>query len=255
MSECEVITIDGVPRKLACLPRVSKCGDAPFPTVDDSALIPRSKWVDVAGMSDFVWHFINQGSQGSCTAAGANTLMTVIRRILSLTNVILSQAVVYGLGNNGHDSGMPIDKALSILQKTGTVPVEVVDQYDWDGSRRWPKDWREIAKSYRLLEAQDCPTFDHLVSRIQKGFPGLLGVYWGGGGGHAICATEYVNGKLGGPNTWGKNWNKGWGAHPKRSGFWQLSESDVASGIRNFGAWSGRVVTDPIGDGDIPQPS
>jgi len=238
----------GKVRRLGCFPRVSQVGDWPCVGQPDAPqLISRESWGRYAGkrLDQFAWMVKDQGSQNSCTAASTQGAVMLAREFAGLDRVELSQAVPYGLGNGGRDRGMAIDTALRIMQDTGTVPVKIVKQYDWKGySRRtWPENWRETAKSYRILEAWDCPTHEHLVSAVFRGFPVVFGVYWSLGGGHAIVATGWENGKTRILNSWGEDWGEG--------GFGWLPDSQCERGIESFGGWALRVVTDPTNDGQL----
>ena len=255
MNQPQIITVDGVERTLGCLQRTTKVGDGAFRVFGDPGtpgLIGRSLWpaLSQVPLDPFVWHVINQSNQGSCMpSAGAGAVM-ICRENAGLSRVVLSQASVYGQGNGGSDSGMGIDAGLKLIQEVGFCPVDLIDQYDWQGFRRgtWPAGWKDEAAKYRALEAWDCPTYDHAVSAVLRGFPVVLGVFWEGGGGHAIVMIGWNN-DVGKPkilNSWGKSWGA--------NGIGYLTEPQCKKGIDYFGAWALRVPTDPTNDGDIPQP-
>jgi hypothetical protein len=156
----------------------------------------------------------------------------------------LSQAVPYALCNDGRDSGASIDSILASLTETGTTSVSVIGQYNWKGYRNrgtegpWPDDWRERAKPFRIKEAWDAMSYDHLMSGVQRGFVGILGVYWGyprRTGGHALCVTGCKDGRLEIIHSW------------KGRTFEILNRRQCAQGIEVFGAWLIRSVVHPEG--------
>ena len=231
--------------KAGCLSRTTKAGKSRFRvygTDGTPPVIDRSLWDSIKDPIDpsLVWHIINQANQGSCCAAAGCGIMMLIREIAGLKQVVLSQASLYGQGNGGRDSGMAIDTCLDILMDVGACPVDLIDQYDWQGFRKgtWPDNWKEIAKRFRGLEAWDCPTLDHVVSANKLGFPVLYGAK-----GHAVVRI--------GRNLDINSWDYSWGDNGL--GQW-VSEKVLASEIRGYGAWALRFAIDPIDDGDLPQP-
>jgi len=91
-----------------------------------------------------------------------------------------------------------------------------------------------------------------VATSLLRGQPATLGVSWQGGG-HAICALKLEQRSgvwyLAGPNSWGKNWQTGWGAYgPSLPGWWLLSESQVASNLARYGAYAVAGVTPPERD-------
>jgi len=247
MSDCEIITIDGVPRKLACLPReISKPGDGLFRVFGETdGTPPLMTWdqinaskVDLSGF--FAWHTIDQGRQGSCSgSAGAHEVMG-LREMAGLDRIVISQASLYGPGNGGTDSGMAIDVCLRVLTRQGAMPASIIDPMDWRGYWRksWPDGWRKEARSYMALEAWDCPDLQHALSAVNQGWPVQYGAK-----GHAVIRVANDKDK----NSWGADWGK----YGNGIGVW-TTRKEMEVGIRQYGAWALRVVTDPIGDGDVP---
>jgi hypothetical protein len=177
----------------------------------------------------------------------------LIREMQGLKRIELSQAVPYALVNGGQDSGASIDSILQVLMKTGAPPVSVVSEYDWRGypDRRirkrgcplWPKDWREQSAPYRIVEAGDCPTYQHMLSAIAAGFPTLLGLDWDNQprAGHAMGGVGYYqddDSEL--FNPWGGD--KSFSKHTQRQ---------CERGIQKYGCWYLRVAKDPPNDGDL----
>lgn len=219
------------------LARVTQQGER-FPLADSSILIPRSEWAPVS-LRPYVWHVINQGSQGSCCAAATAGAVMLIREQAGWGRTILSQASLYAQGNGGRDAGMAIDSALDAMREVGMTPIGTIPQYDWQGMRRgtWPKNWKEIAHEYRVVEWDECISTDMVGSILQRRRkPVIVGVFWQGGGGHAIVVTGWRDGAWEILNSWGE-----WGDH----GFGELSEATLQKGIAYFGAWSPRVTDIP----------
>lgn len=231
----ESINVGGVERKLGCLPRTTKIGDGTFPVFSDDFLIDRSDWPNYQNtLRPLAWHIINQGSQGSCCGCASVQAVMICRELAGLDRVALSQAVPYGLGNGGRDSGMGIDTGLRMIQKHGTCPVDVVDPMDWR-QRNWPDNWKEIAAKYRGIEAHDCPSFEHMVSAVLRGWPVVYGAK-----GHAIVL---VNQNLDVANSWGDWKDNGFGV-------W-ATEREIKRGRSTYGAWALCTAVDPVNDGDV----
>jgi len=248
------IIIDGEERKLGCLPRTTNVGDGSFKVFGEPGtpgLIDPKLWpaLSKVPLDPFAWHTIDQSDQSSCCGCATGGGVMISREIAGLDRVVISQASIYGQRkDNRQDAGMSIDEGLKIIQDVGCTGVDTIDQYDWQGFRRktWPDGWRNEAAKYRALEAWDCPTYEHAVSAILRGFPVVFGVFWEGGGGHAITMIGWD----GSPrilNSWGESWGT--------NGIGFLTESQCKRGIEYFGAWALRVATDPTGDGDIPIPT
>ncbi len=232
----------GIERVLGCLPRVSKVGDGTFRVFGDGTPppLPESEWKKYRhiNLKSMHWHTIDQARQGSCLACATVGVGMLERELAGLTQVILSQASIYALGNDGRDQGMAVDRGLEILRDIGACPTSVIDQYDWQGYRRntWPDDWDEQASRYRGIEYWDCQSYEDVVSANCHGF----GVVYGCKG-HAVIRIGWETDL----NSWGPGWgNNGLGRWATRREFEQ--------GIPRYGAWAFRGGTDPTGDGDLP---
>jgi hypothetical protein len=109
-------------------------------------------------------------------------------------------------------------------------------------TRNFPSDWKTVAGQYRVIAGKwlDCPTFDALVSALIDGHPGVMGVNWQDGG-HALCVLLVTeeNGTyyLHGPNSWGLEFDSGWGSDPDRPGWYKLSERQCTA-LSQFGAYA-----------------
>lgn len=259
----EYIQVNGEQRPLGCLPRTCKPGEL-YPIFGEQAersrvrLIPRSEWKPI-DFSHLVPRILDQDGQGACNAFASVQSLHVLRGEAGLPYVELSAGNLYGRINGGADRGSLISDAIQELEKNGVCPAAIVPQLEWRPSR-WPSSWRDQAKRFRVLEAWDCPTFDHLASAIQLGFPVNLGVLVGdrfnpdsdgwlpdyrrGGGGHAMCGVGLVYGERRGwgikvANSWGERWGvKGFGILPE-SYFKSTPFTD---------AWAVRGLVDPVGD-------
>jgi len=253
IGDIKPIVVDGVERWTGCKPRTTKLGerfpifggpgsDVPEPMTDselaeyaDNNLIP------------YHWHTVDQGSQGTCCISAGCGAVMLCRELAGLERVVLSQASLYafdGIDSRGNliartrDDGQAIDTCLELFSKVGACPVDVINQYDWQGYKRgnWPDDWRETAKQYRITEAWDAPSARHMRTGVALGYVGIYGLR-----SHAvvrISQTEDLN-----------SWGPGWGRNG--IGQWAKNMQDLDNGIRQYGGWLLRVTTDPTGDGDI----
>jgi len=228
-----------------CLPRLSYPGEF-LPVLGDietAPLIPRRE----IGKIDLTAHDpppVDQAAQSSCTAASLATAIRHARLVAGGRLVDLAWSTLYGPANGGRDAGSAIDTAVNHLMRVGICPAvlggaEYIDPFDWRGyyNGSWPDDWQTQARQYRLLEAWDCPSWDHMLSAMAHGYTGVCGVFWPGGGGHAITPVGYdpTNRRVRLLNTWSAAWgNKGYG--------W-LDESVLLRGIPTFGGFVLRSVS------------
>lgn len=193
----------------------------------------------------------NQNPQSSCCGCAAIQGAMVCRKVYGQDDVELSQAVPYALGNRGRDSGMSIPSGLRALRDYGTVPESYIDGHNWQGYRsrknKWPSDWQEVAANYKVIEAWDCPSWEHLVTAIILGFPVVLGVDWNDriGAGHAICGVEYY------PDVEEIEVANSWGTKRKGNGFDRVKKRTASRGTKKYGAFIPRVMYDPSNDGDF----
>jgi len=162
-------------------------------------------------------------SGNSCNAHSSVMTMRVLRLLAGKKDVRLSEGNLYGQINGQRDQGSLLGDALEALVKTGVCLDTTIGEYDWQKSK-WPANWQAEAKNYRIQEAWDCSTFDHIASAIQLGFIVNYGIMvyddfgpdsenWAvppsrrGGGGHAMPAIGLAvrNGVWGveTPNSWG----------------------------------------------------
>lgn len=245
---------------LGCLPRKAEVG-ALFPVLEANPrtpLIPRSQWKPI-DFSHFVPKILDQDGIGACNAFAAVQAMHVIRSQAGLPFVELSAGNLYGRINGGVDRGSTLGDAIQALMDTGVCKASTVPQLQWRRTS-WPSSWKEEAKRFRILEAYDCPTFEHIASAILYGFPvdfgifvggrfrpdpqtGWLPDYVGGGGGHAMCGVGLAYDDRRGwgivtANSWGERWGKG--------GFCIVPESYFRRNVF-ADAWAVRGVVDPTG--------
>lgn len=174
-------------------------------------------------------------SGNSCNAFAACMAVRVSRRMVGKKDIKLSEGCLYGQINGGRDQGSMLGDALEALQKTGTCLDTTIGPLTWQKSK-WPSGWQDEAKIYRLAEAWDCPTFEHIASAILLGFVVDYGIMVGnnfdvgndgwvvppsrGGGGHAMCGIGLAekSGKWGieTVNSWSATWgDKGFGIVPE----------------------------------------
>lgn len=186
-------------------------------------LVPRSQW---RTFQIFTPQFIkDQDAIGACASFASTSALEGVRLLQGNNPVEFSGGQLYGRVNGGVDAGSTLEDNLRELQLNGAVPVEYVGHLDWQ-PRRWPRNWRDLAKDYRVLEAWDCPSFEEIVSAILRGYPVVYGIFigtnfvvqsdgWvarkrGSGGGHAMLGYGVVvernrTGILT-LNSWGARW-------------------------------------------------
>jgi len=238
-------SVNGQEFVVGCLPRTSKVGDGEFKVLGEDSDSPikvltsreRDKLEDPDIIS-FIWHVINQANQGSCCGAAACGLVMLLRAMAGLKKLIMSQASLYGQGNGGRDQGMAIDTCLRKLSTVGACPTSVIEQYDWHGFRRktWMDGWEKVAAKYRIMEWWDCPTYDHIATANKYGMPVIYGAK-----GHAVCRLK--------PRKDLNSWDYSWGDNGV--GEW-ATVREMKYDVPRYGAWAGRVMFDPPGDGDVP---
>lgn len=260
-----VYTIDGREYRLGCLPRKAVVGSL-YPVFGEEPgrpgihLIPRKEWSPIDNRH-FVPKILDQDGTGACNAFAAVQTLHCIRSQAGLPFVELSAGNLYGRINGGVDRGSLISDAIQALEDVGVCKAETVGHLDWH-RRKWPAQWKQEAARFRILEAWDCPTFDHQVSAILLGFfvntgilvgynfrpdpdTGWLPDYRGGRGGHAMCACGVAYDAK--DNHWGlvvaNSWGREWGI----DGFAIVPESYYRVTPFND-AWAVRAVVDPIGD-------
>lgn len=246
---------------LGCLPRKAEVG-ALFPTLDSQAttpLIPRREWTTM-DFRHLVPKILDQDGIGACNAFAAVQALHVIRKQVGLPFVELSAGNLYGQINGGVDRGSLLGDAVRALMDTGVCKASTVGHLAWRRTQ-WPSRWQDEARRFRILEAYDCPSFEHIASAILYGFPvdfgifvgtrfkpdphsGWLPDYVGGGGGHAMCGVGLAYDDRRGwgiitANSWGEKWG--------RDGFCIVPESYFRrDGFTD--AWAVRGVSDPTGE-------
>jgi len=262
MSDLSVI-IDGRQYFLGCLPRLMHPG-AIYPVLGqdpnrpDVTVIPRNQWAEI-DFSHLVPEILDQDGQGACNAFASVQTLHVLRNQAGLPYVKLSAGNLYGRINGGVDAGSLLSDAVRTLEKEGVCTADTVPELQWR-RRSWPRGWEEEAKRFRILEAWDCPSFDHLATALLLGFPVNLGIlvgnhfnpgsdgwvpdYRGGGGGHAMCGVGLLFHRE--RNAWGikvaNSWGKRWG----RDGFGIVPESYFQRTPFTDG-WAVRGAVDPQG--------
>lgn len=254
-----IAIIDGVERKLGCWPRTLRPG-ALYPVFGSrpsARVIPRDQWQEV-DWSHFVDVVMDQDAQGACNAFASVQAVHVLRRMGGLPFVRLSAGNLYGRINGGRDAGSTLADAIRELETRGVCRAELVPELEWR-PHRWPPGWQEDARRFRVIEAWDCPSFDHIASAIQLGFGVNIGILigsnftpgpdgWipprsGRAGGHAMCAVGLA--RKG--NTWGVKIVNSWGPRWGQRGFGIIPESYFRDQLWTDG-WAVRVVVDPDGE-------
>lgn len=226
-------------------------------------LIPRDQWKPMT-LSLVTPAVKDQDGIGACNAFATVETVELAYRINGINVPLLSTGYLYGNINGQRDQGSMLEDAIEWMSEKGTCEESIVGMLEWRKSS-WPKDAAQNALKYRVLEWWHCPTTEHVLSAIQRGFAVNIGVMWGskdktdangwlpdsaGGsaGGHSImrCSVEYLNGRwgIGGPNSWGTKWGK--------NGWFVMSETRLKKEEGSFGWFAVRSVTYPE-QGDLPK--
>lgn len=255
------ITINARQYFLGRLPRRAAVGGV-FPVFgardQTTTLVPRQQWAPI-DFHHLVPKILDQDGQGACNAFASVQALHVIRQQAGLPFVELSAGNLYGRINGGRDAGSVLADALQELQRNGVCKAATVPHLSWR-QRTWPDDWRAEARRFRILEAYDCPTFDHIASALLAGFPVNVGIlvgrnfapdsddgwvpdYRGGGGGHALCAVGLARKA----NRWGVMVANSWGQDWGQAGFAIVPES-YFSRTPFADAWAVCGVVDPTGE-------
>ncbi len=224
-------------------------GDTP-----ETPMISRDQWRPT-DLSKYMSPVKDQDGIGACNGFDTIYVAEGCRAIQGLPHVTLSPGYLYGNINGGVDEGSLLEDAMHWMMASGTCLASTVDELDW---RSRPAKAAEEAKTYRVLEAFVCPTFEHMASALQCGFLVSAGVLWyanytpdaegwlpghgrGQGGGHAICRCSLQERRgvwgLGGPNSWGIEWGK--------EGYFIMPESGFAGPVGGW--WAVREMVDEGG--------
>lgn len=155
-------------------PRRIAYGSLFAPFGDEIDLIPEPFWYSVS-YRDYVPKVLNQGNQRSCTGAASVAGMMTAREQAGFEYVELSIGSVYGQINGGTDRGAYLSDALKAVHEVGACPISIIPHENWH-METWPKDWREKAAKFRVLEVYDCTTFEEIASAILRGFVVCFGV-------------------------------------------------------------------------------
>jgi hypothetical protein len=226
-----------------CMPRTTKVGAGKFPVMAADFLLPRKQWKPTS-IREIVPQIKDQDGTNECCPHAGTGAMQDVRALLGLPYVELSPASVYRFGNGGRDAGMTIEDCLTILSERGALPTSKYPALNWRA--QYPADGAAVAKGFRAVEWEDTINTDYIGSAVQRGWPVVIGVWWSGGGGHAVVVTgwrpESPEWEI--QNSWG-NWGD--------SGFGHLPEGQVSRGIASFGAWALRLPSRPDTD-PKPQP-
>jgi len=156
------------------LPRTVAYGEVSPIYSEVMPVIPRDQWQDFT-LSHYIPRILDQDGQGSCVAASGVASVMLCRVQTGLKDVELSIGSLYGQINDGVDGGSTLDRSITALTKVGCCPVSLIPHYEWHPSR-WPRNWKEEAKKYRITESYDCTNFDEICSAILSGFAVSYGI-------------------------------------------------------------------------------
>jgi len=227
----EVTLEDGTVRRLGNNMPAEGSTRITFAAYPKDDLVPRSEWDALiaaypAGSDDQnLPPTAEQDGVGQCNASTTVSMLEFIRKRQGLPYVQLSAADLYHRINGGQDRGSLLEDALREVEKNG-VGTAATCGYLWkNGYWKGPASASERAK-YRAVEVFECPTFDHCMSAVLRGFILNTGILWydnytpgqdgwlprpaGRKGGHAIMGyrparrgNEYG---IWHQNSWGPDW-------------------------------------------------
>jgi hypothetical protein len=170
----------------------------------------------------------------------------------------LGPIVTHVYGGNSID-----DMLLRVQASVGCVPASDTGSDPVAGSLvlnqgKWAPKWSVDAAAHTIDGWRECASFEAFVSGLLSGYPGVLGVDWQGGGHALACGlVTSENGTffLHGPNSWGLEFDSGWGSDPDRPGWWKLSEKQVADAFTGY-AYGGYVICHELTDPSLdPSPA
>jgi hypothetical protein len=227
------------------VPPAAGCGCLPFSRkvagrfpavgeVDQAPIVPEDQWVEY-DLSDRVGDYTyDQGSLSTCCPNASAGAMRMEAALVGDPNPpILSAEAIHVLAGAGPNQGLEIGTALEILMKTGVPTVDLVPLHsDAFNRRNWKTGWEQSAAENQVQEAFFGQSYEAAGSMGQRGLAVVIGVFWQGGGGHAIFVVGYQKQRgVGGlliKNSWGKSYGT--------NGVGWLSRS-ACSGIATFGCY------------------
>ena len=194
------------PRAMGCkneAPRLqwAEFGSAAAPA---TKLIPRDRWRPV-DLEAYAGPVHDQDGRGQCNASMACTMLEMAREVGGMGYAHLSGGDLYSRINGGRDAGSTLEDGMAALRDEGVATAKTVP-YVWNGRVANAAAVKAERKSYRARDVFLCPSFDHVASAVQQGFPTGIGVKWydnfrpdkdgwlpyrgsGGSGGHAITVV------------------------------------------------------------------
>ena len=229
------------------------------------------------GLFKWCYTILNQTSHPWCWAfSGTQTLMVLLNQLFN-DQTILDPSM--GPAITGVRGGNSIDAMLLEVQGvygqfpavlTGVDPVRGTTNIN---QRSWPKGWEaEALKRTAVLETVvRCHSELELASALidmgtdDPNRPCDVGVSWQGGG-HALTCLEVGSDDgstlfFAGPNSWGLDFDSGWGSYPGRPGWWKLKSSQMGEAFDSSGfgsyclvAAKDAVAPTPPNPGPAPVP-
>lgn len=240
------------PRALGMRVEKPKLAWKVYGEVPGTKLIPRDQWQEVS-LESYLPPVHDQDGKGQCNASATGTAIETSREIGGMSYVELSAGDLYSQINGGRDQGSLLEDGLEVATRDGMAPSKLVP-YVWNGRQYQTQAVKDARKQYRVVEAYLCPTFDHVASAIQQGFPVVVGIWWydsyfrvdadgwlprpsGNRGGHAI--TSYGLTKRG--TQWGVSTRNSWGVAWGNGGNFVIPETAFdPNGISGY--WAVRSV-------------
>ncbi len=196
---------------------------------------------DGTGNAGLVVEVKNQKSEGSCVGQASTQGLQVIqaRRLGKDRVTLLSAMGTYKQIGRSAGSGAMVDDSMEKLTDVGTIPLDTPENRAKYGdcvmantgfSTRWPADWKNVAKQFRLGEVLIVRGVEQMLTALVSGHPVVVGRQ-----GHSILYLDVIirNGKLYViyVNSWGK-WGQAAGDFSYGFGL------DTESQIRQSSGWA-----------------
>jgi hypothetical protein len=227
----------GEPRVLAALPRKTQAGTHCKLFADAFDLIPASQLSAFYGviLKHLATWRLDQDGIGSCAAEATANCLMLCRAIGGLPHVLCNPWTVYQRVTNT-DSGSDIGEDFEAAKQFGFVPMSLWDrsQHSWRSAP--PATAQEAAKSYTIDETWDITNRAEFSTAVALGFPVAFGVWWSGGGGHAVTAIGFDSDGVDYLGSWGP------AAHENGDGTGKLPWRQVERGLDTFTARACRSV-------------
>lgn len=179
----------GTERKLLALPRKTPIRQDRLYCKSGVEIIPAADLKQFYGrpLLQHVHDILDQGSVGSCATEATTQGLMICRSIAKMKHRLLNPWTIYRLVTN-YDSGSDIGEDVDVACETGIVPMDLWDRAEHRWKSAPPAEIQAAAKDYQIDEFWEITSREEMQTAIALGEVVVFGVYWSGGGGHAITA-------------------------------------------------------------------